>query len=352
MKVLVLYSEIAAYFVACLEAYVAEYGGEIHVVRWPINPEAPFQFEDLPGIHYHERADLDDKALIRLAEDLSPDVAYIAGWIDKPYLKVGRRLKSRGVPVIAAFDTQWKGDWRQKLATIISPFYFQKCFSHAWVPGLWQFEYARRLGFPRASIETGMYAADTARFEAVYPRARARKEAEFPKRFIYVGRYLALKGVLELYHAFRELSEEEDHGWTLDIIGAGPLKEELQETRQIRLRDFVQPEELPDLAVDAGVFVLPSRRDAWAVVLHEFAAAGMPLLSTDAAGATTAFVKEGYNGWLFQAGDKDSLKAAFRKVIRKLPEELLLMGARSQELSRQISPSTWAATLHKIASQS
>ena len=352
MKVLVLYSEIAGYFVACLKAFVEEYGGDVHVVRWPINPEAPFQFDNLPGITYHERNDYDDAGLLRLAEEIGPDVLYIAGWIDKPYLKVGRRFKAKGVPVIAAFDTQWKGGWRQKLATVISPFYMMRSFTHAWVPGTWQFEYARRLGFPRERIEMGMYSADSARFEAVYGEAMAAKEAAFPKRFIYVGRYLALKGVLELYHAFRELCEEERHDWTLDLIGAGPLREQLEERAQIRLRDFVQPEELPGLAVEAGVFVLPSRRDAWAVVLHEFAAAGMPLLSTDAAGATTAFVKEGYNGWQFRAGDKDSLKAAFRKIIRKSPEELLEMGRRSHELSKQISPSTWAATLNKIANQS
>lgn len=349
MKVLVLYSEIAGYFVACLKAFVEEYSAEVHVVRWPINPEAPFRFDNLPGITYHERKDYDDAGLLSLADKIGPDVVYIAGWIDKPYLKVGKKYRKMGVPVIAAFDTQWKGDWRQKFATAISPFYFMKCFTHAWVPGIWQFEYARRLGFPREKIETGMYSADSARFEAVYEEAMAKKSESFPKRFIYVGRYLALKGVLELYHAFRELCEEEKHDWTLDLIGAGPLREKLEETEQIRLRDFVQPDELPRLALDAGVFVLPSRRDAWAVVLHEFAATGMPLLSTDAAGATTALVKEGYNGWQFRAKDKDSLKAAFKKVIRKSPAELLEMGRRSHELSKQISPSTWAATLYKIA---
>lgn len=349
MKVLVLYSEIAGYFVACVERFVALYGAEVHIVRWPINPEAPFQFPALPGITYHERNDFDKAGLVALGKEIDADVVYIAGWIDKDYLAVAKHYYRKGTPVIAAFDTQWLGSWRQKMAVAISPFLFMKRFTHAWVPGMWQYEYARRLGFPRQRIETGMYSADSPRFEAVYEEAMARKREAFPKRFVYVGRYLALKGVLELYHAFRELCEEEDHDWTLDLVGAGPLKEELEATDQIRFRDFVQPHELPRLAIEAGVFVLPSRRDAWAVVLHEFAATGMPLISTDAAGATTALVKEGYNGWQFEAKNKDSLKAVFRKVIAKSDEELLEMGARSHELSKMISPTTWAVTLHKIA---
>lgn len=352
MKVLVLYSEIAGYFMAGVRAFVALYGAEVHVVRWPIHPEAPFVFEDEPGISYHERNDFDTAGLLELGNKINPDVVYVAGWIDKPYLKVARHFKKRGKPVIAAFDTQWKGTWRQKVAVLLRPWLVGRNFSHAWVPGLYQYEYARRLGFSRERISTGMYTADCPPFEAIYPQARERKETDFPQKLVYVGRYLALKGVLELYHAFRELCEESPNDWTLELIGGGPLREELEETAQIKLRDFVQPQELPALALEAGVFVLPSRRDAWAVVLHEFAAAGMPLVSTNAAGAITAFVKEGYNGWQFEAGSKDSLKAVLRKVISTPHSQLLEMGDRSHELAKQISPSTWATTLYKIATES
>ncbi len=349
MKVLILYSEIAGYFVACVKRYVELYGAEVHIVRWPINLDAPFKFDNSPGITYHERNDLDKVSLVELGRAINPDVVYITGWIDKPYLAVAKYFFRRGKPVIAAFDNQWFGSWKQKIAVSISPFLFMKCFTHAWVPGIWQYEYARRLGFPRERIETGMYSADSPRFEAMYEVALATKTVQFPRKFIYVGRILALKGVLELYDAFKELCTERNIDWTLELVGAGPLKEELEETDQIRFRDFVQPDELPSLALEAGVFVLPSRRDPWAVVLHEFAAAGMPLISTDVAGATTVLVKEGYNGWQFKAGDKDSLKKVFRKVIAKSDEELMVMGRRSNELAKVISPTTWATTLHKIA---
>lgn len=349
MKVLVLYSEIAGYFIACVRRFVELYDAEVHVVRWPINPEAPFRFSDHPRIIYHERSELDTPGLKDLARTVDPDVLYVAGWIDKPYLKVARQCCRAGKVVIAAFDTQWRGDLRQRIATWISPFFFLRRFTHAWVPGMFQYEYARRLGFARDRILTGMYAADVALFAHAYPTAMAAKASQYPHRILYVGRYLALKGVLELYHAFKELSEEVEHDWELVLVGNGPLKEKLQETANIRLRDFVQPADLPWLAVEAGALVLPSRSDAWGVVLHEFAAAGLPLISTDAAGGITAFVKQGYNGFLHRRGDVASLKAAFKELMAHSDAELCEMGQRSHELSKQISPDTWAATLYHVA---
>lgn len=348
MKVLVLYSEIAGYFIACVRRFVELHGATVHVVRWPINPEAPFRFSDHPKIIYHERKDLDDAGLMRLAAEIDPDALYVSGWIDKPYLKVARHYFRLGRPVIAAFDTQWRGDFRQRVATWISPFVFRRRFTHAWVPGMFQYEYARRLGFPRDRILTGMYSADTALFDAVYAPAMEGKRHRYPHRLIYVGRYLALKGVLELYHAFKEVSEAMQHDWELVLIGNGPLKDELKETKNIHFRDFVQPHELPDLAMEAGALVLPSRSDAWGVVLHEFAAAGLPLISTDAAGAITAFVKEGYNGFVHQRNDKDSLKQVLKQLFAQTDDQLRLMGTRSHELSKQISPDTWAATLFHV----
>jgi glycosyltransferase involved in cell wall biosynthesis len=348
MKVLVLYSEIAGYFVSCVRRFADLHSAEVHIVRWPINPEAPFRFSDHPGIIYHERKDFDTAGLLHLAQSINPDAIYVSGWIDKPYLKVARHFFKLGKPVIAAFDTQWRGDLRQRIATWLSPFVFRRQFTHVWVPGMFQFEYARRLGFPREKILTGMYSADTALFDAVFEPAMAAKETKYPHRILYVGRYLDYKGVLELYHAFNELSTEQSHDWELLLVGNGPLKDELRETKNIHFQDFVQPEDLPALALTAGAFVLPSRRDAWGVVLHEFAAAGLPLISTDAAGAITAFVKEGYNGFVFRRNDKDSLKSVFKDLIACSDDELRKMGNRSHELSKQISPDTWAATLYHI----
>ena len=52
--------------------------------------------------------------------------------------------------------------------------------------------------------------------------------------------------------------------------------------------DFIQPENLEKVK-NAGCFVLPSLKDNWGVVVHEFAAAGLPLIISDGVGAKLLF---------------------------------------------------------------
>ena len=55
MKFLFLYTEIADYFLACCEELSKH--GEVHVVRWPVNKEAPFQFQNQQNIKIYNRND-------------------------------------------------------------------------------------------------------------------------------------------------------------------------------------------------------------------------------------------------------------------------------------------------------
>ncbi|MGV3638743.1 MAG: hypothetical protein ACO1NQ_13965, partial [Flavobacteriales bacterium] len=62
-RVLVLYTEIAPYVLACLDALVARTGARIELVRWPVNAEAPFALGAHPGITLHDRRDFTDERL-------------------------------------------------------------------------------------------------------------------------------------------------------------------------------------------------------------------------------------------------------------------------------------------------
>ena len=47
-KIVFLYSEVAGYFLACAKELANS--AEVLIVRWPVNSEAPFQFEDIEGL--------------------------------------------------------------------------------------------------------------------------------------------------------------------------------------------------------------------------------------------------------------------------------------------------------------
>ncbi len=351
MKILFLYTELAGYVMSCFKALAAtprtahrHTDIELHIVRWPVNQEAPFQFQFPDNVTIYERNDYDDNNLIDLAREINPDKIVCSGWVDKGYVKVCRAFKGK-VPTIMSMDNQWHGTLKQHVMRLISPFYLHRAFSHAWVPGQPQKEYAIRLGFKISNIHTGFYSADTSMFSEI---ADIKKSADIPHRFIYVGRYIKSKGLDLLFSAFIELQSEQPNDWELWCIGTGELYEQRPQHPSIVHHGFVQPMDLPSYVKQAGVFVLPSLFEPWGVVVHEMAAAGMPMIVSNAVGAASRFVEDGNNGFLFSSGNKESLKEALRRMMHQNDESLRQMSLHSAQIGLSHSPSLWTETLLRI----
>jgi glycosyltransferase involved in cell wall biosynthesis len=119
----------------------------------------------------------------------------------------------------------------------------------------------------------------------------------------------------------------------------------LEEQTGIENRGFVQPDTLPSLMGEAGAFVLPSREEPWGVVVEEAAAAGLPLICSDACGSAVHLLKDRYNGFLVQSDRADHLARRLVTISMLSDEDRREMGARSHELSKQYTPARWADTL-------
>lgn len=343
-RILFLYTELAGYFLSCVSELLKQ-DVEVHIVRWPVNKEAPFDFSFADKIKIYERRDLDRAKLIALAEKISPDIIYSSGWVDRDYVAVCRKFKNK-IPVIVGFDNQWRGTLKQHMACALAPFTIHRSFSHCWVPGDLQYEYALKLGFKKEHILTGFYSADVPFFHNRYIANREEKKKNFPKRFIYVGRYYAFKGVQDLWEAFSQLQDEQANEWELWCLGIGDI--EPFDHSKIKHFGFVQPSEMDRFVRETGVFVLPSHFEPWGVVVHEFAASGFPLIVSDEAGARTAFVGEGENGYIYKAGDKEALKNVLRKVMQLPADKLFEMGERSVEKAKQVTPAKWVTSLLSV----
>ncbi len=79
---------------------VKDHGVEAHIVRWPVNKEAPFEMEVPQGITVHERGDFNDTSLRRFVNNLKPNIVLTSGWVDRTYLQVCRDVHKRGVPTV------------------------------------------------------------------------------------------------------------------------------------------------------------------------------------------------------------------------------------------------------------
>ena len=343
MKFLFLYTEIAEYVLACCHELANH--GEVHIISWPVNKEAPFQFEEKKNITLYSKKDFTQKQLIKLVTSINPNVIICSGWIDKDYLKITKTYFGK-IPTVMTCDTHWRGDFKQRLATFISRFTLLNIFSHAWVPGQIQKKYVLKLGFKEKNIETGFYSCDLAHFEAIYQSQKEQKQTHFPKRFMYVGRYYEFKGIKELWQAFSELQDELPNEWELWCLGIGDI--EPINHPKIKHFGFVQPKDLSNYTAQTGVFILPSRSEPWGVVVHEFAAAGFPLLLSDKVGAKEQFLKEGKNGFVFTSGNVNEIKQVLKKIINTKESDLIAMSSYSNNLSKSISPESWTESLLKM----
>ena len=344
MTFLFLYTEIAEYFLACCNELTNH--GDVHVVRWPVNKEAPFQFQVNQKIKLYSKADYNTTQLKQLVDNIKPDVIICSGWIDKDYLKITKTYFKK-IPTVMTCDTHWNGSFKQRLATVISRFTLLNIFTHAWVPGQIQKQYVLNLGFKEQNIETSFYSCDLNHFESIYQSQKTEKQSHFPKRFLYVGRYYEFKGIKELWQAFIELQVEQANDWELWCLGIGDI--EPISHPKIKHFGFVQPKDLANYTSQTGVFILPSRFEPWGVVVHEFAASGFPLLLSNKVGAKEQFLHEGKNGFEFEAENVQAIKQALKNIINANESDLIAMSNYSNNLSKSISPEKWVNNLLRMA---
>jgi glycosyltransferase involved in cell wall biosynthesis len=338
-KVLVLYRELAGYFMTCMRHLAQEHGVEIDIVAYPVNPSAPFQFQDSPGIKLYKRADFSLEQLMNIASEGNYNLIFCGGWTDADYLSVVRA--HRGIPSLVGFDKQWLGTPKDWVSAAKNRLLIKSLFDFAFVPGEEQKNYALRMGFDLKHILQGAYSCDVDLFSAVFEH----KVHSEKRKLWFAGRYVADKCIDVLCEAFVELKADGFQNWQLHAIGVGELANKLPVHADIVHHGFQQPSDMQRLMHDGELFVLPSMYEPWGVVVHEFAVSGYALIVSDKVGARTAFVRHGENGSVVQAGNKQDLKKALAFWMSKSPNELHEAGMKSRDLGLKISPQHYAESI-------
>lgn len=347
LNILYLYAELMGYQISIFKQLTQKYNAELHVVHWDHKKLTPYTPPTMDRVKYYKRSLLNQSKLKELVNTINLDLVYVSGWMDKDYLEAAKYLKKKGIPVVAGSDTQWKGNLKQRIATLIFPFTIKKCFSHIWVAGPYQYEYAKRLGFKKREIIFNTLSANTSLFEKGQEYIEDKK-SDYPKTFLYVGNFRSVKGTDILFEAFKIYRQKYKGTWNLICVGNGELKHLLNNTKGIKVLDFSTQEELVALTQKVGVFILPSRFDQWGLVVHEFATAGIPLILSANVGAASTFLIENYNGYTFKNNSPDALAEAMYNISSKKDDELLKMGNNSITLSKRINPEIVAASFLSV----
>jgi len=282
----------------------------------------------------------------------SPDLVvcggynYLASW---NCLWWARRKK---VPILLWVEsTEWDLRNRYSLVEFLKKRFMEDCDGFV-VPGKSSAQYVRSHQATKA-VFTAPNAVDSGLFARRAAAARRdgeanRKALGLPARFfLSVGRLVVEKGVLDLLEAYRELSQESKSEWGLVFIGDGPARAELErrasaiQPGRVRVAGFIQRDELASYYGLAEVFVFPTRSDPWGLVVNEALACGLPVITTDIAGCTADLVENGWNGFVFRAGDVPALATAMNTLAEssELREQ---MARHSLERVEEYSPAAWA----------
>jgi len=251
-----------------------------------------------------------------------------------------------GTLTVGTMDNPWRGNVSQHCAALIRNALNFFAFDAIWVPGERTAQYARRLFGSETSILRGLYSADTAAFEPAWLRRRNSEMSQ--GGFVFTGRLVPEKGIQELAVAYEIYRRQATNPWPLTIIGEGPEATRLRGMAGVRMLGFLQVEDIVEELAGAKAFVLPSQFEPWAVAIHEATVAGLPIICSDACGAAVELVQDGFNGFVFPAGDARALSRCLY-LMSTADDPRSIFGENSRALSDRYSPALWANTLMRFA---
>jgi len=330
-NILILYSEFMPYNLTVWAAMRREGKLDIHIVYWNHKKLTPYQYD---GVEYkfYKRSEFTTESLVELYAAVSPSTLFVSGRMDSGYLAVAKMAKRKGIPVVMGSDKQWKGSLKDWCAVLLRNVLYRPYFSHAWVPGKRQVEYARHVGFSTQHIIQGLYIGDTELF------CRQKESIPASKRdLLFVGRLEAIKGLIPLIDCLQNLRISGDFKGRLLIFGNGSLYDAIPDREWILKKGFVSQQEIKEGISSCSIFCLPSIEEPWGVVVQEMASAGLLICCSSAVGAGDHFVKHLENGYVFKTSRWDDLKDGL-KYLLNLDKEAVQKGRElSYRLAKQMN---------------
>ncbi|MEK8030675.1 glycosyltransferase family 4 protein [Ideonella sp. DXS29W] len=155
-------------------------------------------------------------------------------------------------------------------------------------------------------------------------------------RLVCVGRLCEQKGQLLLVDAAAQLAAE-GLPFELVLAGDGEMRPDVEAAirrhhlaDRVRITGWISSAQVRDELAAARAMVLPSFAEGLPVVIMEAMAVGRPVLTTYVAGIPE-LVRDGVDGWLFEAGSPEAAARAMRACLAATPEVLDAMGRAGRE---------------------
>jgi len=174
---------------------------------------------------------------------------------------------------------------------------------------------AKQYLISRGASETKIEIGGQVMPESELPQVPSESESETEKFvFLYLGYLRKKKGVHHLIRAFKRGNFDNS---LLRIAGIGPYEEDLEKMAMgddnIEFVGYIEGKEKAACYNTADVLVLPTLYDSWGLVVNEAVYYGLPVILSDAAGATDLINDTGC-GTIVEPRNIDELLSAMTKI--------------------------------------
>ena len=171
-------------------------------------------------------------------------------------------------------------------------------------------------------------------------------------RLLFVGGLVPQKGVSDLFRAVASLPRKS--GWTLSLVGAGPLEQALRReaktlgiAERLRWLGSVPHDVMPGVYAGHDLLVVSSVAETFSLVSAEALACGLPVVATRCGGPEEVIGPLGLP--LVSPGDPDALARAILDMLGRLSAFDREGAVRS--IAERFSMSALAARLERIYDQ-
>jgi glycosyltransferase involved in cell wall biosynthesis len=116
----------------------------------------------------------------------------------------------------------------------------------------------------------------------------------------------------------------------------------------VHLIGFQNYPDLPGIYRSVSCAILPSINETWGLVVNEAMASSLPVIVSTACGCVPDLVRDGWNGLVFKAGDREKLAQALLRMSSN-PEVAATMGQNSGQLIAEWSLERFSHNLWEAA---
>ena len=157
---------------------------------------------------------------------------------------------------------------------------------------------------------------------------------------LYAGKLLKRKNPMLLLQAYRLLSQDGKTPPPVYLIYVGDGEErstlgksivDLGWQSHVKVLGFKNQSQLPLYYTLCDLFVVPSHKEPFGLVINEAMNAGKAIISTNEVGASRDLVYDGINGFVVPAGNVKALSEALRRAISD-KKRLQQMGSESLKI--------------------